>query len=351
VSTERVSSGIERLDEMLGGGFLRGTSILITGAPGTAKSTLAGSFAAAACRRGERVLFLSFDEVASEILRNLRSVGIELAPHVEAGLLRLHSGGIEATSAEEHLISLKTLLEAHQPRCVVIDPLSAIVKAGGAPAALSMAKRLLHLAKSRGITLVCTSLLDSGHPDVEATPLQISTLSDTWLHLSYQAVEGERNRALTIVKARGTWHSNQVRELVLSAQGVTLTDVYTAEGRVLMGTARWQQEQREAQQRERERAETERRRIELEQSEAELLSRLQVLELELKRSRAERLALEQTISTGMLAQQRRDDNLRRLRGVATQPGGTADSNHKPAAVPPPRRRRSPRRDPQTGGGA
>jgi circadian clock protein KaiC len=351
VSTERVSSGVERLDEMLGGGFLRGTSILITGAPGTAKSTLAGSFAAAACRRGERVLLLSFDEVASEILRNLRSVGIELAPHVEAGLLRLHSGRIEATSAEEHLIGLKTLLETHQPRCVVIDPLSAIIKAGGAPAALSMAKRLLHLAKSRGITLVCTSLLDSGHPDVEATPLQISTLSDTWLHLSYQAVEGERNRALTIVKARGTWHSNQVRELVLSAQGVTLTDVYTAEGRVLMGTARWQQEQREAQQRERERAETERRRIELEQTEAELLSRLQALEHELKRSRAERLALEQTVSTGILAQQRHDDNLRRLRGVATQPAGTSDSNHKPAAVPQPRRRRSPRRDPQTGGGA
>jgi circadian clock protein KaiC len=350
VFTERVSSGVERLDEMLGGGFIRGTSVLITGAPGTAKSTLAGSFAAAACGRGEPVLLLSFDEVPSEIERNLRSVGIELAPWLEAGRLHLHSGRTEAVSAEEHLISLKSLLDAYQPRCVVIDPLSAIVKAGGAPAALSMAKRLLHLAKSRGITLVCTSLLDSGHPDVEATPLQISTLCDTWLHLSYQPVEGERNRALTIVKARGTWHSNQVRELVLSANGVTLTDVYTAEGRVLMGTARWQQEQREAQQRERERAENERRRSELEQTEAELLARLHALERELERSRAERLALEQQVSTGVRAQQARDDDLRRLRGAAAQPADASDANHQTAAVPQPRRRRTSRHDPQTGGG-
>ena len=333
VTTERISSGVERLDDMLGGGYMRGTSILITGAPGTSKSTLSGAFLDAACRRGERCLYLSFDEVASEILRNMQSVGLRLRPWIEAGLLRIQSGRTDATSAEEHLMLLKTLIRQFEPRCVVIDPLSAIVKAGGAPAALSMAKRLLHLAKSQGITLLCTSLLDSGQPDVEATPLQISTLSDTWLHVSYLPYEGERNRALTIVKSRGTWHSNQVRELVLSDEGITLTDVYTAEGRVLMGTARWQQEQREAQARERQEAELERARRELEVAEQEIAGRIQILQQQLEHGRAEleRLRAEQVLRER--GQTDRDAQIRTLRGVggAPSPAGSDGDGLVPKA--------------------
>ena len=340
VYTERVSTGVERLDTMLRGGYLRGTSVLITGAPGTAKSTLCGAFVQAACRRGERALFLSFDEVPSEIIRNLASVDIHLRPYVDSGLLALQSGRTEVVSAEEHLIALKLLIRKHQPSCVVIDPLSAIVKAGGAPAALSMAKRLLHLAKSQGITLLCTSLLDSSLPDIEATPLQISTLADTWLHVAYVALEGERNRSLTIVKSRGTPHSNQVRELVLTSAGPTLTDVYTAEGRVLMGTARWQQEQREARERQRLEEEMERRRRDLEQAEAELLARIDGLQRQLHNSRAELALLERQEADRAEAYAARQVDLRTRRGalneIPNQDDGDRPAGWRTPAAPPER---------------
>jgi circadian clock protein KaiC len=136
---ERVSFGFERLDTMLGGGLFRGSSTLITGVPGTSKTTLSGKFAEAACRRGERTLFVSFDEGPERIVRNLTSVGIQLGAHIKSGLLRMYSGRTESVAAEDHLVTLKTLIREHQPRCLVIDPLSAIAKAGGLAAARSVA--------------------------------------------------------------------------------------------------------------------------------------------------------------------------------------------------------------------
>ena len=239
---ERVTSGVERLDTMLGGGYYRGASVLITGFPGTAKTTLSCAFAAAACSRGERTLFVSFDSDGSEIIRNLTSVGIQLQPHADSGMLQIISARTITGSAESLLARIKSLAKNHVARCVVIDPVSTLSKSGNELTAHGVAERLIDWTKAEGITLVCTSLLDEINGQKTGIPLQISTLADTWIHLSYLVQAGERNRGLSVVKSRGTAHSNQVRELILSDEGVTLADIYTAGGEVLMGTLRWEKE-------------------------------------------------------------------------------------------------------------
>jgi circadian clock protein KaiC len=243
VTNERVTSGVKRLDTMLGGGYYRGASVLITGFPGTAKTTLSGAFAEAACQRGERTMFVGFDSDGTEVIRNLSSVGIRLQRFVKSGLLRMVSARTITGSAESLLVRIKAMAQEHRARCVIIDPVSTLSKAGNELTAHGVAERLIDWSKADGITLVCTSLLDemSGHTDAR-TPLQISTLADTWIHLNYLVQAGERNRGLSIVKSRGMSHSNQVRELILSDKGVTLTDIYTAGGEVLMGTLRWERE-------------------------------------------------------------------------------------------------------------
>ena len=331
-STERVSAGIERFDAMLGGGLFRGSSTLITGAPGTSKTTLIGKFAETACQRGERTLFVSFDEGADQILRNLSSVGIDLQAHVQSGLLRMYSGRTEARSAEEHLIKLRALIRDHQPRCMVIDPLSAMAKAGGIGAARAVANRLIHLMKDSKITVVISALIEGNDPQAEATDLQISTIADTWIHLSYLVRSGERNRALTIVKSRGTWHSNQVRELVLSEAGPMLTDVYSAGGEVLMGTLRWEKEAEEnARQRQRQ-AEFEHKQRELEFAEADTRARIKALELDLQRQQAELALYTLDGEARVLSSSEREHELRRMRGADLA------TRTDPAAIPPPQLR-------------
>jgi circadian clock protein KaiC len=286
-SQARVSSGVERLDAMLGSGYFRGSSVLITGSAGTGKSILAGTFAEAACLRKERTFYVSFDENPSEVVRDLSSVGIRLGPHLKSGVLRMHSARAETFSAEVHLMTIKRIVREHQSRCMVVDPLSAIAKAGAALAAGRVAERLICLAKSEGITLVSTSLLQGAQPLTEETPVQISTIADTWIHLTNISQAGERNRALTIVKSRGMKHSNQVRELILSDEGIALADVYTAAGDVLMGTARWQKEAAEKTEQERILAEVEHKRSEVALARAELTARIEALEQELKQKQAE----------------------------------------------------------------
>jgi circadian clock protein KaiC len=291
-STERVSTGIERLDLMLKGGLYRGSSLLISGAPGTAKSTLSGAFIEAACLRGEQALYISFDEAADEVVRNLASVNIQLAPYLQSGLLRIYSARSEVGSAEEHLMRLKRLIAEHKPRCMAIDPLSAMIKAGGRVAAFSVVQRLLNLSKTLEITLFCTSLLAESDPEVEGSSMQISTIADSWIHLSYVVNAGERNRALTIIKSRGTRHSNQLRELVLSDEGVTLADVYTAGGQVLMGTLRWEKEEAAKLAEVKEQAEFKRKGKELELAEAQAKVRLEVANREIEALQLQKALLE-----------------------------------------------------------
>jgi circadian clock protein KaiC len=314
-STERISTGFERLDSMLGGGLFRGSSTLITGVPGTSKTTLAGKFAEAACRRGERTLFVSFDEGADPIVRNMSSVGIQLKPHVKSGSLRMYSARTESISAEDHLLKIRALIRAHQPRCMVIDPLTAIAKAGGLAAARAVANRLIYMIKDERVTVVITALNEGDDPQAESTNLQISTIADTWIHLSYVVRSGERNRALTIVKSRGTWHSNQVRELVLSETGPLLTDVYTAGGEVLMGTLRWEKEAEESAGRIQRRAEFDYKRRELQFAEADTSARIKALQLDLQRQRAALTLYSSENEVHKVSSSERETTLRRMRSA------------------------------------
>jgi circadian clock protein KaiC len=324
-SGERVSAGFERLDTMLGGGLFRGSSTLITGVPGTSKTTLSGKFVEAACRRGEQTLFVSFDEGPDRIVRNLASVGIQLRPHIKSGLLRMYSGRTESVAAEDHLVTLKALIREHQPRCMVIDPLSAIAKAGGIAAARSVANRFIYTAKDQKITVVVTAINEGEEPETEATDLQISTIADTWIHLSYLIRGGERNRALTIIKSRGTSHSNQVRELILSDAGPMLADVYTAGGEVLMGTLRWEKEDEERAKTIQRRSQFHQQRVSLEFAEADTRARIKVLEHDLERQRVELAAYSSDDQARIVSSSDREKALRRIRSAdpAGRPGNGA----------------------------
>jgi len=327
-SSERVSAGFERLDTMLGGGLFRGSSTLITGVPGTSKTTLAGKFAEAACRRGERTLFVSFDEGAEPIARNLSSVGIQLKPHIKSGLLRMHSARTESIGAEDHLVKLKSLIREHRPRCMVIDPLSAIAKAGGLSAARAVANRLIYMVKDEKVTVVVTAINTVNDPQTEATDLQISRIADTWIHLSYLIRSGERNRALTIIKSRGTWHSNQVRELILSNTGPMLADVYTAGGEVLMGTLRWEKEGEEKAKTIQRRAEFDHKRGELQVAEAETHARIKALQQDLERQRVELAKYSSANEARIVTSSDREKELRRIRSA--DPAGRAPAGIVPS---------------------
>jgi len=291
-SEERVSTGVPRLDTMLDGGYYRGSGVLISGAPGVAKTTLAGAFAAAACKRGERVLYVSFDEASSQIVRNLRSVGIDLQPHLDAGLLQMYSTRTETRSSEDHLIYLKQRIAAFGAQNLIVYPLSALCKTGGHVAAVHASLRLLDYARCKGVTTVCTTLV-ADEAEAETTTTQISTIADTWIHLAYVIHGGERNRTLTVVKSRGIKHSNQVRELLLSDRGITLADVFTAAGTVLVGTARWEHEREIRQSTIRARAERTRRRRIAEQEQARIRAQIAALQAELEEQRAEADLLQQ----------------------------------------------------------
>ncbi len=262
----RISTGIKRLDAMLCGGFYRGTNVLITGSSGTGKSTLAGAFIEAACRRKERALFISFDENSRDIVRDLATVSLHLAPHLETGRLRMEAIRTEAASSEEHYMRIKRLINEHKPRCLVIDPVSALARVGGELAARAVAERLIYLCRNAGITALFTSLTEGVDPFRETTMLHVSTMADSWLQISYELLDGERNRALSIIKSRGSKHSNQLRELIVSDSGVTLADPYCAGGKVLMGTMRFERENAREEETNRDRREIAAKRRELEVS-------------------------------------------------------------------------------------
>jgi circadian clock protein KaiC len=319
VSSERVSSGVERLDTMLDGGYLRGTSTLISGAPGTSKTSLAGAFAEAACARGERTLFVSFDEAGDAIVRNLASVNIRLRRFVRSGMLRIYSVPASGTRAEAHTLRIAALLEAHGARCLVVDPVSSLIHDGAREVASDAVLGLLDTAKRQGITVMLTSLLDGSDPAQENTAIGLSTIADTWMHLSYLAAAGERNRALTIVKSRGTGHSNQVRELVLSSHGISLVDVYTSGGAVLTGTLRREKEEKERADQTRSTIAEQVRHDEIAAAIAETESRIGGLRADVERKKAEWRLLKAGSVAGAAVGAANLVVLRRMRGADTVP--------------------------------
>jgi len=336
VTDERVSSGLTRLDHMLRGGYHRGTNVLISGAPGTAKSTLSGMFAVAACKRGERTLYVSFDEGASQIVRNLRSVGIHLAPHLKSGLLEMYSTRTRGPNVEDQFGALRAKVRAHRPSCLVIDPLSALSTKLAHLASADATQQFLDFLKGEGVTVVNTSLMDGISTD-EATATGISTIADTWIHLSYVVQDGERNRALTIVKSRGTGHSNQVRELRLSDTGVTLTDVFVAQGKVLMGVARWEWEQEEHAASKRAKIDTVQRSLQLKLSQAEAAARLLVVQTEMEARAAEIKLLKEATHTASAVRHSDRATLRRMRHADDEQVSPTRTGSKGANGKSPRR--------------
>ncbi len=315
VSQERVNSGVKRLDTMLGGGYYRGASVLITGFPGTAKTTLSGAFAEAACKRGERTMFVSFDSDGAEVMRNLASVDIHLERHVKSGMLRMVSARTISGSAETLLVHIRKLAQEHKARCLVIDPVSTLAKTGNESTAHGVAERLIDWSKTEGTTLVCTSLMDEmADQNRGSTPLQISTIADTWIHLNYLVQAGERNRGLSIVKSRGTEHSNQVRELILSDKGVTLADIYTAGGEVLMGTMRWEKESAERVANEVAELAAQLKRVTLDAEEAVLEVRAKSLQTELLAKQVEKTLLDRTTASRQGELSRGQKRMHELRG-------------------------------------
>lgn len=240
--TERVSTGIPRMDTMLGGkGYFRGSSILATGTAGTGKSSMAAHFVDAACRRGERCLYFAFEESRNQIMRNMRSIGLDLEQWVKKGVLEFRNSRPTLYGLEMHLVTMHKAIEIFNPSIVVVDPISNLVAAANEMEVKSMLSRLIDFLKMKEITAFCTDLTSVGS-SLERTDVGISSLMDTWILLQIIEGNGERNRGLTILKSRGMEHSNQIREYCLTDKGADLVDVYVGAGRVMTGAARAVQE-------------------------------------------------------------------------------------------------------------
>jgi circadian clock protein KaiC len=245
ISSERIATGIPRLDAMLGGrGFFRGSSILLTGTPGTGKTIVAANFAGAACRRGERTLFFSFEESPNQIIRNMHSIGLHLEPYVKAGLLRIHSARPSLYGLEMHLATMFKEIAAFQPAVVIMDPITSLMDAGTTSEGKGMVTRLIDYLKAGQVTSLFTSLTQGGHA-LQQSEAAMSSLMDSWLLLQDFEGNGERNRVLYVLKARGMAHSNQIREFLISNRGIDLVDAYIGPSGVLTGSARAAQTARE----------------------------------------------------------------------------------------------------------
>jgi circadian clock protein KaiC len=279
-SNERVPTGVARLDAMLGGaGYYRGSSVLISGTAGTGKSSLAAHFADAACRRGERALYFAFEESPTEIMRNMRSIGIDLEPWVKKGLLQFHATRPTIFGLERHLTTIRKAVNAFKPQVVIVDPLNSFIIGNNETEVKAMLMRLVDFLKMSQITGLFTSLT-SGSDALEQTEVAVSSLIDTWLLLRAIDSGGERNRGLYILKSRGMAHSNQIREFLLTDHGAELRDVYVGPGGVLSGSARLTQEaQKQAALMIRDQ-EVELRRIELERKRTTLEAQIAVLRAE-----------------------------------------------------------------------
>ena len=223
-SNERVSTGIAKLDAMLGGkGFYRGSSILVSGTAGTGKTSLAAHFAAAACARGERVLYLAFEESPSQLYRNMRSIGIDLEPHAKKGTLRTHASRPTLLGLEAHLVQIHKMIAEFDPQVVILDPISNLMSAGTSMDASAMLLRLIDVLKSRNITAFFTHLNSAGDA-VETTDVGVSSLIDTWILMRHIEIDGTRDRGLCVLKSRGMKHSNQVHEFLLTDRGIELRE-------------------------------------------------------------------------------------------------------------------------------
>ena len=291
VSDERVPTGIADLDEMLGGkGFYRGSSILISGTAGSGKTTMAASFVDAACRRGERCLFVGFEESVDQVSRNMKSVGVNLEQWSEKGLLVHEAWRPSQFGIEMHLLRIHKLIDAVQPRHVVIDPITNLINGSAPKDVFAMLVRLMDYLKGLQITAVFTNLTENSSS--EQTDIGISSLTDTWILCRVVESNGERNRCMYVLKSRGMAHSNQVREFVMSGRGIRLIPPYIGAGMVVTGSSRLAQEAKEKAETLVRSQEIERKQQALERKRSALEAQIKALEMEFG---AEELDLQGTI--------------------------------------------------------
>lgn len=287
VTTERISSGVPRLDSMLEGkGYYRGSSVLVSGTAGTGKSSLAAHISDAACKRGERVLYFALEESPAQIIRNMRSIGKDLEQWQKKGLMLFHSQRPTYSGLEEYLTQMYKIVNSFKPQVVIIDPISSFIVGSNDYEAKSMVMRMVDFLKMNGITGFFTNLT-TGQNNQENTEINISSLIDTWLLLRTFELNGERNRGLYILKSRGMANSNQIREFVLTKQGIELLDVYIGSEGVLMGSARMSQEAKEKAEQLVSQQEVARKRLVLTQKQKTLEAQISVLKTEYKATEAE----------------------------------------------------------------
>jgi len=244
VSSERISSGLPELDAMLGGGVYRGSAVLVSGTAGTGKSSLSAQLSRAACDRGERVLYFAFEESPAQIVRNMRSIGIDLQPFIKDDLFRCYASRPTLLGLEGHLALFHKRIREFKPSLVVIDPITNFSTVGNVIEVRSMLMRLVDYLKSKQITAVFTSLTSGGDAQ-EATTAAVSSVIDTWILLRDIELHGERNRGVYVIKSRGMAHSNQIREFMLTRRGIRILEPYLGAEGMLTGSARLAQEARE----------------------------------------------------------------------------------------------------------
>ncbi len=259
---KHITSGIADLDQMLQGkGYFRGSSVLVSGMAGSGKSSIAAQFADAVCRGGESCIYFALEESPSQVVRNMRSIGLDLQQWVDQGKLRFSAHRPSLFGLETHLATMHRDVEEFRPAAVVIDPLSSLLHAGQKHDVQAMILRLVDFLKARAVTVVFTSLTH-GNIELARTDMEVSSLMDAWLLLYNRESNGEHNRQLYLIKSRGMAHSNQVREFIMTDTGIVLREAYVGPEGVLTGSARVAQEAREREQAMQVEHETERRNLE-----------------------------------------------------------------------------------------
>jgi circadian clock protein KaiC len=330
VSSEVMSSGVPDLDAMLApGGFYRGTSVLMSGTAGTGKTSFASAFARSVCERGERALFFAFEESPDQIARNMESIGLDLKPHLESGRLRIVAQRPFLHGLEMHLVSMHKEVNQFRPSAVIVDPISNLISAGNMRSVNAMLTLLIDFLKTEGITAFLTVLTQNGG-QLEATELGISSIIDTWLLARDIEISGERNRGLYVLKSRGMNHSNQIREFILSAEGIKLVEVYLGPAGGLTGSARVALEAQE-------RDASLQRANESELKLTQLERKRKAMEAQIEALRAEFAADEAEVKRSISMEHKREDKLRENRTSMARSrkinGGPSQIDGRPSQTP------------------
>ncbi|MGK2905673.1 MAG: circadian clock protein KaiC [Desulfuromonadales bacterium] len=319
---ERIPTGIPRLDAMLGDkGYFRGSSILVSGTAGTGKTSLAVHMVNAACGRGERCLYLATEESAEQIIRNGKSIGIDLKQWVNKGLLLFHVTRPTYSGLEMHLLNVYKLIKEFRPAVAVIDPITSLTNIGTQDEVKAMLMRMIDVMKNNAITTFCTSLTH-GSEDMLQTEVAVTSLIDTWLSVRLVEYNGERTRVLYVLKSRGMAHSNQIREFLITNQGIDLTDVYVGRGMVLTGAARTVQEMKEE-------MEAEACREDSQRAQREMERKRQIMEAKIKTLRTEYTSEEEELLARVKERERQEKALAVDRVVMADMRRADTSKEKP----------------------